>query len=62
MKQTLLQEKYPVFSLEIERTETSKRSVDEIVDYFKEQIEAQHRHEMQIRAEKKGVKIDEDDV
>lgn len=42
MKQTLLQEKYPVFSLEIERTETSKRSVDEIVDYFKEQIEA-HR-------------------
>ena len=42
MKQTLLQEKYPVFSLEIERTETSKRSVDEIVHYFKEQIEA-HR-------------------
>ena len=40
VKQTLLQEKYPVFSLEIDRTETSRRSVDEIVDYFKEQIEA----------------------
>ncbi len=40
MKQTLLLEKYPVFSLEIERTETSLRSVDEIADYFKAQIEA----------------------
>lgn len=40
VKQTLLQEKYPVFILEIEHMETSRRSVDEIVDYFKERIEA----------------------
>jgi len=40
VKQTLLQEKYPVFILEIEHEETSRRSVDEIADYFKEQIVA----------------------
>lgn len=39
MKQTLLQEKYPVYRLEIEPGETSYRSVDEIIAYFKERIE-----------------------
>ena len=42
MKQTLLQEKYPVYSLEIERGETSRGSVDEILAYFRERIE-EHR-------------------
>lgn len=42
MKQTLLQEKYPVYSLELERGETSYQSVNEIVGYFRERIEA-HR-------------------
>jgi len=42
MKQTLLQEKYPVYSLELGRGETSYRSVDEIIAYFRERIEA-HR-------------------
>jgi hypothetical protein len=43
VKQTLLHEKFPIFSLEIERTETHCRSVDEIVDHFQERIEA-HRY------------------
>ena len=42
MKQSLLQEKYPVYSLEIEPNETSFASVDEIVAYFRERIE-KHR-------------------
>lgn len=42
MKQTLLQEKYPVYSLEIEPGETSCTSVDEIIEYFKARIE-EHR-------------------
>ncbi|MGA7981652.1 MAG: DUF6858 family protein [Chromatiaceae bacterium] len=42
MRQTLLHEKYPIYSLELDRTETSYRSVDEIVDYFRQRIEA-HR-------------------
>ena len=42
MKQTLLQEKYPVYSLELRRDETSFVSVDEIANYFKQCIEA-HR-------------------
>lgn len=40
MKQSLLQEKHPIYSLEIDRSETSHRSVDEIVAYFKMRIEA----------------------
>jgi hypothetical protein len=35
MKQTLLQEKYPIYCLELDRAETSYRSVDEIMDYLK---------------------------
>ena len=42
MKQTLLKENYPLFSLEIEKDETRFRSVDEIIEYLKERIE-QHR-------------------
>jgi hypothetical protein len=41
MKQSLLQEKYPIFTLEVERGETEFRSVDEIVEYLRGCI-AQH--------------------
>lgn len=40
MKQTLLQEKYPVFSLDLDKSETTHQSVDEIANYFKARIEA----------------------
>jgi len=39
MKQSLLQEKYPVFTLEIEKPETRFHSVDEIIAYLKERID-----------------------
>lgn len=38
MKQTLLQEKYPVLVSEIGKNETAYRNVDEIVAYFKTKI------------------------
>lgn len=38
MKQTLLQEKYPIFVAEIAKTETSFPSVDALVDYYKARI------------------------
>ena len=40
MKQTLLMEKYPVYSMVLPKNETSRQSVDEIIDYLKEHIEA----------------------
>jgi hypothetical protein len=40
MRQTLLQEKYPVYVAEIDKAETSHRSVDEIVSYLKDKIAA----------------------
>ncbi len=39
MKQTLLQETYPMFILEVEKSETAFSSVDEIIRYLKEKIE-----------------------
>jgi hypothetical protein len=42
MKQNLLEERYPVFSLEVEKSETSFRSVDEIIGHLKQRIES-HR-------------------
>jgi hypothetical protein len=42
MKQTLLQEKYPVFIMEFSRDETEYDSVDAICDYFRRCIDA-HR-------------------
>ncbi len=38
MKQTLLQEKYPVFVAEIDKDETACRSVDEVVEYLQARI------------------------
>lgn len=40
MKQMLLQEKYPVFTLELDRDETTFRDVDGIIACLKEQVEA----------------------
>ncbi len=39
MKQTLLQEKYPVFHLELGKSETTFNSVDAIVAYLKQKVD-----------------------
>lgn len=39
MKQQLLQEKYPVYTLEVKKSETPYRNFDEVADYFKRCIE-----------------------
>ena len=38
MKQTLLQEKYPIYVAEIGKNETTYRSVDELVAYYQARI------------------------
>ena len=38
MKQTLLQEKYPIFVAEISKTETTVNTMDALVDYYKGKI------------------------
>lgn len=38
MKQTLLQEKYPVYVAEVPKSETRYATVSEVVDYFKQKI------------------------
>ena len=40
MKQITVMEKYPVYTLEIEKRETSYRNIDEVLAYLKAQIEA----------------------
>lgn len=40
MRQALYQEKYPIYTLEIDKTETSCGSVDEILAFFRAKIEA----------------------
>ncbi len=40
MKQTLIQETYPVFTLEIDKNETTFKTVDEVLGFLKEKIEA----------------------
>ncbi len=39
MKQTLLQEKYPVFSLDLSKTETKFKNCDEIIAYLKSKVD-----------------------
>jgi hypothetical protein len=39
MNQTLLQEKYPIYILELGKEETSCQSVDEIIAYYRQKIE-----------------------
>ena len=38
MKQMILQEKYPVFVLDIEKNETHYKNAKEIIEFFKEKI------------------------
>ena len=38
MKQMVLQEKYPVFVLDIDKTETKYKNANEIIEFFKEKI------------------------
>lgn len=38
MKQTLLQEKYPIFIAEIDKRETTCKSADDVVAYLKDKI------------------------
>lgn len=40
MKQTVLMEKYPVYELELPKSETSFQSVDAIITHLKEKIDA----------------------
>jgi hypothetical protein len=39
MKQSLVQETYPVFTLEVDKSETTFKSVNGILDFLKEKIE-----------------------
>lgn len=40
MKQSLFQEKYPIYTLEIAKDETTLKDVDAIIDYLKGKVEA----------------------
>lgn len=40
MRQTLFQEKYPIYTLEIDKSETSFTSVDMIIEHLKGKIDA----------------------
>ena len=40
MRQTLLQEKYPVYTLELDKSETNCKSVDEILTNSETMIES----------------------
>ncbi len=40
MKQMLFQEKYPIYTLEVMKSETSFKTVDEIIAFFKEKIDS----------------------
>ncbi len=40
MKQITVMEKYPVFTIEISKDETTYKNIDEIIEYLKAQIEA----------------------
>lgn len=40
MKQIYLKDKYPIFSLEISKSETSFKNIDEIFEFLKQKIES----------------------
>ena len=40
MKQSLFQEKYPIYSYEIAKSEVTYKNVDDIITYYKEKIES----------------------
>ncbi len=39
MKESLLEEKYPLFTLEIDKTETVFQGVDQIIEHLRQQVE-----------------------
>ncbi|MCW8829178.1 MAG: hypothetical protein OQK94_08990 [Gammaproteobacteria bacterium] len=39
MKKSILQEKYPIYSLELGKDETSLQGVDAIIDYLKQKVD-----------------------
>ena len=39
MKKTILMDKYPVYSLRLEKSEVKQKNVPEIIEYFKQKIE-----------------------
>jgi hypothetical protein len=39
MKQILLQEKFPIFKLEVDKSETEYKSAQEVINYFKKLID-----------------------
>ncbi len=39
MKKTIFMDKYPVFTLEVQKNEISQNNADEIISYFKEKID-----------------------
>ncbi|MCK4442193.1 MAG: hypothetical protein KAU90_09295, partial [Sulfurovaceae bacterium] len=39
MKQTIMMEKYPIFKLDIKKSETKFQTADEIIEYLKEKID-----------------------
>ncbi|HHD80664.1 MAG TPA: hypothetical protein ENK99_03540 [Campylobacterales bacterium] len=39
MKQTIMMEKYPIFELDIKKSETKFQTADEIIEYLKEKID-----------------------
>ena len=40
MKKSVFMDKYPVFSLELDKSELKEQSIKEILEYFKEKIES----------------------
>jgi hypothetical protein len=40
MKKTIFMDKYPVYTLELDKSEVEQKNVDEIIAYFKEKIDA----------------------
>jgi hypothetical protein len=40
MKKTILMDKYPVYTLELEKSEVVQKNIPEILEYFKAKIEA----------------------
>ena len=39
MKKTIFMEKYPIYTLELKKTEIAQKNVAEIIEYFKKKIE-----------------------
>jgi hypothetical protein len=42
MKKTVFMDKYPIYSLELQKSEIRLSNTDEVVEYFKEKIQNHH--------------------